>query len=236
MQIFSKSKAKPASKAMEYEVTGNKGYFNSDKTRQYMKRSERAQLLKAYLTDRLGEEISLSQIAEDMRVSDAQASRLVTYLITNGEITRQGKFKHYTYTINAVPQPKVRLNRQRRSGAKERLINYLTVHQGELITQSDIATAVGITQPQTSSIIKELEAEGTIVKSTPTHAGTLYQVNDSPNAHLEDSENRVSPDADGERQMYEAINGLVWQFVRETRVTDVLAFLTWLEQGGIKRG
>lgn len=229
-------RTKPVEKAMDYEVDRYLDGISNKRT--YMHIAERGNLFKSYLADRLGEEISITEIAKDMRVSTAQASRILTSLISNKEVVRHGSKNHYSYTVSAPEVLKV--ERQRKSGVKEKVLKFLATNQNVLITQDEIARGSGVTQPQASVAIRELVMEGIVVKSDPTREGTLYQVNSSPNAHLRTAEDIQRSQSEEmlkrNKELYQAIDGLVWQFIRETRVTDILAFLTWLEMGANLKG
>jgi len=224
-----RSRTKPVEQAMDYEVERF-----LDPKRTYMHKAERYTIFKAYLSERQDEEINLTEIADDMKISTAQASRIIADLIANKEVIRHGGKNHYSYTVT-TPEVRTRAPRQRKSEVKEKVLNYLTRNQEKFITQEEVARGSGVTQPQVSRALRDLVKEGIIVKSEPAHLGTRYQVNDSPNAHLQtDEESRVSNSEEQQRlnqELYQAINSLVWQFIRQTRSTDVLAFLTWLEMG-----
>lgn len=208
--------------------------------RKYVKSIERTAHIMAYLGDREGQETTLAQIAEAVGTTQSQVSRLMSKLISNGTITRQGTLQHYTYTVNGnLPkEPVTQVPEEQptspQTSAKDRILSFLRSHEDRLITQAEIARGSGTAQSKVSKLIQELEAEGRVVRSAPTYEGTRYWVAQSPNLDEPVTENPSGSNEPntpvlGEAQLLSVINELVWAFVRSTRTTDVLAFLTWLE-------
>lgn len=115
----------------------------------------------------------------------------------------------------------------------EPVLSFIADHLDEQITYDQISRGSGVQKDKVGRIIRELVEEGVVVKSafSPRH-GTRYWINGSlPKAPGKNTE--TSSVDDGESEVSEYVNitsNLIWLFIRETRSTDVLMFLTWLEE------
>lgn len=137
------------------------------------------------------------------------------------------------YEETPVKKPgKVPEVRQYTKNAKEKVFAFLQLHNDQLITQEEIARGSGTAKSKVGKLIKELVDEGRIVSSEPIpRVGTRYFVNES----VQNSQEEVAPppsDSEGAQQvtLSAMIETLIWQFIKDTRSTDVLQFLTWIEQ------
>lgn len=113
--------------------------------------------------------------------------------------------------------------------AKGAILEFLVKHNDQLVTQADIARGSGTAKSKIGKLITELENEGTVVKSEVVpRKGTRYFVQ----GHV--SNGKVTPEQQipTEQNVYlsQLIESLIWEFVKQTRSTDVLQFLNWIEQ------
>lgn len=104
----------------------------------------------------------------------------------------------------------------------------------EPFTVSEFARYLGVSRYKAQQTLDKLQEDGLVVQvSTPEGQRIKYQIiGEGPN--LSKVTDVQSPDVSQEADMdiVNITNALVWEFIRETRSTDVLVFLTWLERQG----
>lgn len=114
------------------------------------------------------------------------------------------------------------------------VLDYISTRQDTLISYEDIAQGSGVPKHRIGRIIKQLETEGTIVRSTPVpRKGTRYVIQRivRPQSTGSMEEERVPEILNVEFTDFVNItNVFIKSFKRETRTKhDVDSFLTWLE-------
>lgn len=98
---------------------------------------------------------------------------------------------------------------------------------------ADFARGSGVSRYKSGLLITAL-LEGNVIETvSSSKKRKLYQIiGRSPNPSKV-TEPTVPDGSEEEDIDYVKItNALIWQFIRETRTTDVLIFLTWLERKG----
>lgn len=137
------------------------------------------------------------------------------------------------YEETPVKQPgKVPEVRKYTKNAKEAILSFLQQHNDQLVTQQEIARGSGTAVSKVGKLVKELEDEGRIVRSNPIpRVGTRYFVQEGVQSVPD--EVALTPQGSGEPQnvkLSQIIENLVWQYIRATRSTDILQFLTWMDE------
>lgn len=147
-----------------------------------------------------------------------------------GAVARQPK---QSTPISEQPALVPEVHESKRESSKSKILRYLSQNQNKLISYKDIARGSGTAKSKIGKLIRELVEEQVIVHSVPRpRHGTTYQIiGQGPNL----SKGAVQPSIPNgsEEEDIDYVNitsDLMWSFIRETRTTDVLLFLTWLEQ------
>lgn len=162
--------------------------------------------------------------------------------------TRVNKRKNGTATKVAKKQPEriaklqepvTPTNTDPLTPKQKRVLRYLASTNERLISQKEIARALKLRESGLQRFIRVLCEKGVLQRSGATVDGTRYRVvgestkvrteEPSPNRETQ-SENQSSSGNQNEHAFVDSLDSLVWEFVRATRSTDVLVFLTWMEQ------
>lgn len=113
------------------------------------------------------------------------------------------------------------------------VLDYIMDNLDRHLSYSDIARGSEIQVDKVGRIVRELEKEGAIVRTeTRSRHGSKYRINSGgPNSGGKvTSETSIFDEVEITTDFVNITNSLVWQFIRETRATDVLLFITWLER------
>lgn len=156
-----------------------------------------------YVREREGKKIPAGRLARHLRVSEAYASMLLKMLAESKAITRHGKKGSYTYTSNRAKAKRRAYNKRgsvvvvsgpihdltpsavwasrpaKRSYKPRRaaVLDYLKKHDGELVSTTTIAKAVGAKPGTVSHAVHSLEKEGVVRRGTfVARVGTRYTV------------------------------------------------------------
>lgn len=120
-------------------------------------------------------------------------------------------------------------------GDEQKILQYLEQHLDEVISYDDIARGSTVQKNRVGKVIHKLLAGGAVVRSNPSRHGTRYWINRSgPNTEGKNTKQPSIVDGSGEDDIdfVKTSEELIFKFVRATRSTDVLLYLTWLEQEG----
>lgn len=120
-------------------------------------------------------------------------------------------------------------------GAKGRVLRYLVKNQNAYISYEDIARGSGTAKSKIGKHIKELVSEGLVVHSKPRpRHGTSYQIiGGGPNSSkVSENASFIGGSQQDDIDFVKITNSLVFEFIRATRSTDVLLYLTWVERQG----
>ena len=113
----------------------------------------------------------------------------------------------------------------------EKVWAFLYGNQNTPISIRKISDECNVPQKEVREVIKNLVADGIVEEpETSRGRGTSYVVRQSPNL-TKDSDN-PKPD-DLQKIFNDVVNiqeALVWDFVRETRSTNILKYLEWLRK------
>lgn len=96
------------------------------------------------------------------------------------------------------------------------ILAYIHDNKGKRFSYGDISKATGIPYGSIFAEVGKLKLKGVI--------------DDSFNTGGEQSEPVNSPKKSSSNVSIDAIEFLIWNYVKETRSTDILGFLTWLEK------
>lgn len=115
----------------------------------------------------------------------------------------------------------------------EKVWAFLYGNQNTPLSIRRISEELSVSQKEVREIIKNLVEEGIVVEpETSRGRGTSYVVNQSPN--LAKTSDNPTPD-NLQKIFNDVVNiqeALVWDFVRETRSTNILEYLEWLRKEG----
>lgn len=110
--------------------------------------------------------------------------------------------------------------------ATRRVVDALELCEGFPISNRDIANIAGVSKQRTAEIIESLKIDGFVEEHHLDDEWSSYQINQSPNL---DKVSYQTVSVDG-ADYCESVEDDVWQFFRDTRSTDTLMFLVWLER------
>lgn len=114
------------------------------------------------------------------------------------------------------------------------VLNYLKNHMDVPITYEDISQGSGVSRSKVGRAINELVGNGTVVRSTHSRQGTRYWINSrGPNSVGKNTQGNsvIGGSEEDNIDFVKTTNTLIWEFIRATRSTDLLLYLTWLEKG-----
>lgn len=221
-------------------------------TRRQMKSLERKNELLRYLKTQEGNILTEADIAEGTDMSNGHAHMLLKSLTASGHIKRIGKRGSYRYVVKRmrvngkrkvatkpttpkrVEQTAKRVETKRGGKVYDRVLAYITNHQGQFISYSEMAEALKVSDAAVGVAVLRLVRDGTVVRSLPVpQQGTKYELVE-PVSKAEAPVVPQSPEPHDENlnngRLTGVVESLIWEFLRATRSTDLLMFLTWLEQ------
>lgn len=113
---------------------------------------------------------------------------------------------------------------------------YMSAIIGAISTNEDVPISIrslseltGITPSKVRGNINKLVEAGIIVKSKSRQGQSArYWINRGPISDKITETRSVV--IENSQELGDIVESLIWEFVRETRATDVLLFLTWLER------
>lgn len=117
------------------------------------------------------------------------------------------------------------------------MLDYISTHEDEVMSVQYIADAIGAGYGSVTYAMKQLHEEKKIVSSDATYLGRRYWLYESVYGGEESTPTKEPAQEQVDRvpnPAVDMIETLVWEYIRATRQTDVLLFLTWLEQKGDK--
>jgi DNA-binding MarR family transcriptional regulator len=158
--------------------------------------------------------------------------KLKTYKVVNETIGKRGTRKPLVKTVasksSVKDEPTLEI-----TAAQRRVLSFIRGHQHQTYTLDQIGRATGVSPSYVSKTVAELQLAGIVQKSGATADGIKYmimsdkRVTERPKLKSVDPEHCVETGNEG--QLVGVIDSLVWDYVRETRSTNILGFLTWLE-------
>jgi biotin operon repressor len=229
------------------------------KRRAYRSRQATNNSVLVFLAGRQGRITSYGQISRHLGFSNPNAvSKHILELIAKKAIRRSGHQGAYTYTVlrtrvNGKRGATAKAVRQTKpqqvetpvektlplTSKQRRVLRYIESRNERPVSYKDISQALHIGEAGVWRYIKILCDRGFLLRSGSTYDGTRYRVvgesttvrteEPSPNRETQ-SEDQSSSDNQNEKAFVENLDSLVWEFLRQTRSTDVLVFLTWMEQ------
>lgn len=124
-----------------------------------------------------------------------------------------------------------------------KILAYLREHQGEVVHIADVANVTGMTIASASYDLKELRDRGSIGRRGK-HGAFMYTVRvktvrtkgkkpkavQTPKVAPADVEKEPSKVSEPTKIGCSDIESLVWEYIRISRNTDLLTFLSWVEQ------
>lgn len=202
-----------------------------------------------YLVTIEGKKITNIALSRKLKLTPSYVSWLVREMEQTGTIRRTKVKGGYKFKVN---HKKVNKTKKQSFGTKtpskvskakaivmpeasertdaDRLLDYIGRHEDRLIKQRDIGIANDMTIHKVQRILAQLENDHEIVSSLPTAGGGkkywLYSSTvDTP--PIEEEEIVVAKTNNG--HLYSLIDTLVWQYMTEQKSTDILQFLSWLQ-------
>lgn len=113
------------------------------------------------------------------------------------------------------------------------VFSYLTSIEGKPVTNRRIARDTGTPNERVGNIISELVTEGLVEKQYVTKQSSSYQIiGEGPNLSKVSQTTEPNGGEQDEVDFVKTSEELIFKFVRATRSTDLLLYLTWLERGG----
>lgn len=109
------------------------------------------------------------------------------------------------------------------------VLTAISEHEDSPISIRSLSELTGLTPSKVRGNIRKLVQTGIVVKSESVQGrSTRYWVNRIPTS-VEDTETQNQPN-ESSHYFRDIVETFIWEFVRETRSTDVLLFLTWLDR------
>lgn len=125
---------------------------------------------------------------------------------------------------------------------KQEVLDYIITHQGEVIRETHISESIGITPSYVNILVRELLSKKTVTRKGK-RGSHKFKVNRQsvtpgrkPKTKVMEKPLQIADAKKVEHELNEkaaalsSMEDLVFEYVRETRCTDVLHFLSWLEQ------
>jgi hypothetical protein len=144
----------------------------------------------------------------------------------------------------AEPSEKPEQSYKSRIQRRQDVLDYLKTREGEITRETDIAEALDISLSYTNLLVKELLSKKTITRKGK-RSRYIFKVNRQsvrrgrPANHQEEpslgSAVEVPHISQEKVAALDTLEELVLEYVKETRCTDVLHFLTWMEQREISK-
>lgn len=218
-----------------------------------VKRTTTKQRVVDYLIARNGKETQHIKMAKAMKFSEPYITTILNELMRSGTIKRTGKRGHYRYEVvrkrvnskrvtnTAVKKVKTskplqtkmpEVQKREYGTATARVLAFIAKHEDEAMSQNELARGSGTARSRIWKIVQELEKDKAIVRSLPTRDGTRYWLTSSIETGIELAEpSKGEAKANSTQEsLYEVIDHLVWEFMKECKQTDILIFLEWLKK------
>lgn len=117
---------------------------------------------------------------------------------------------------------------------RKRVLKFITNNEDKLVTFGEISQQTGVPVSSVHQTIVKLVKEKVIVSSDKNSTGHrrywLYEsIENGPQASVKESTDTATPSKNNKAVMA-LLEQLVMEYVQETRSTDVLEFLNWLER------
>lgn len=113
------------------------------------------------------------------------------------------------------------------------VLDYLSQNAGVSVTNRRIVRGSGVAPHKIEGIIRELVNAGLVERHFVTKQSSSYQI---IGGVTDSSKVSQTTEPDGGEQdevdFVKTTEELIYRFVRATRSTDLLTYLTWLERGG----
>jgi len=129
--------------------------------------------------------------------------------------------------------PKLRENARK-------VFDFISRHPGQLFTNAEIGQRINMAGPTVNYQIKTLHKQRLIeVSGFKPGEGTAYRIAGesatpeeagSPNSHSKAERPTIDLGTKNNEQFVNVVESLIWEYIRATRTTDLLKFLTWLER------
>ena len=212
---------------------------------------ERSNQVLAYLSTVGDRPVTLSEVGSAIGLDNSSVSRILGRLLDSRAISRaKAPKRRFVYTVKrsrvnnkrkAVNiKPKQARTRTKHGESKGKVLNFITAHENQLISQREISQGTGVAVSNVSRLVNLLESEGAIVRSDTTYNGTRYWVNGGPNTDIVNGvpmEPTAPPEPQPPKQdtlklLAEHLDPLVWRFIKETSSNDVVLFLHYVANHG----
>lgn len=173
--------------------------------------------------------VTTNDIRDHFNITKTPAYYHLTNLVKDGKITavkdttRPGNPVTYVARPGKVEAPKKRRTYRDNGNLSERILQYVSDHINEYYTQTTMAHDLDCDVTQLNRIVKDFIRRGIVVKDF--NKGS----NKSTAKSMPTDAEPASPKSANESLYLVATETLIWEFVKETRSTDLFGFLTWLE-------
>lgn len=202
---------------------------------------------KQELLDLIAEDGTLKneEYAKIMEVSGAYVSTLLTRMEKSKTISVKGRGKsrvitpHATKVYNtsrkATPKKSNRKKRLPNGEPQKRVLRVVSNNEDVPMTYYKLEKLAGISKNTAHKVVEKLEREKAIVSSEPNGSGErkfwLYSsLENGPAPRVEASTDTAAPRKSNDQAILNLLEKLVMEYVQETRSTNVLEFLDWLER------
>lgn len=171
---------------------------------------------------------NVNQVAKYCNVSVSTTNKVLFRLRKAGRIqASSGGIKQpYNYSLNGeAVTKKVTMGKRTYANAEEialitdAILDFIARHDGESYSVRSIQTNLGLKENVADRYVRQWIRKGLLDKN----------FNQGKNKFKPETEDTPIQKETKPQTNFENIEFLVWNYVKETRSTDILAFITWLE-------
>jgi predicted transcriptional regulator len=176
-------------------------------------------------------------ISKALNIPKSTMQKVLVSLRETGELVRSGEYFETVYMLGTgtpapvkavAPKPRKSTKSEQMAQYNEAILAYVSKHDGQRYTIYSMAKDLDIEAGKVYYAVDNLVRRGLLARGF--NRGTEV---DEPITESEVAAAEVAVVTTGENKeadpLYQKIEFLVWDYVKNTRSTDVLAFLTYLE-------
>jgi len=170
-------------------------------------------------------------------------SRYILQLIKKGAVIRGGTRKAPVYVVKTTRVNKVRKSpsSQPLTEGMQKVFDYLSANQNRPVKRPEIYGGAGVPKNTVGWYVSELERRGLIVRTKINRYESSYRIRgesrtpglkQGPNLQEEDA---AKAEAMNEQTLYNVIESLSWEYMKEHWDANLLKFLSWLKTMKLKK-
>lgn len=216
--------------------------YGTRKSKKYVPKDKMKQSIVDYIGERV-KPVSIAMLQNRFDYANPQrVHQLMNELMEENKVVRVGRGVYVSGTEDVPEDTMQAIKEYSMSPGRKRVFDYVVRHQGEFISLNDISSALGVTGTAVFYQLRALVNDGMLEKSVPTAQGTRYRVPGNtaipdsqespvaPEEPVEEADEPVVQTNKNEDTFITMYRDLMIEFMIQTRSTDTLMFLTWLEQ------